>query len=153
MDASPPTAMRTLLFVSLLALAACDSLDAFDADRGSYTATVRGEHAFDLRGSGYYGTISDSPPITEIQLTDTDAPAIRLRFPVIPVRVGRYTMPDDATATFALADENPFLDPYVATSGSVQITRADGVSASGTFSFEARRASGTVTITGSFVAE
>ena len=142
--------MRLLLLLALIA-AGCSVLDPFDADRGSFTATVRGDQTFDLRGSGYYGTVSDEPPTSSILLTDTDEPAIEFLFPETPARAVRYTFPDDARATFELTRYTG--SPYVATSGYVELATVTATQAEGTFSFTAERAGGMVTVEGGFVAE
>ena len=146
--------MRLVLFalVATVALGGCDVLAPFDADRGSYSATVTGDQRLSLRGSGYYSPLtSDQPPLSGILLTDTDDPAIRFEFDGATVSQGRHAIPGEARARFEPHD--PDEAAYVATGGHVEITSVSREEARGTFSFTATRPGGTVTVTGEFVAE
>ena len=135
----------------LIGLAGCSSLDAFDADRGRFDATVRGALSDDLRGSGYFsGLVSDQPPVSSIVLTATGEPTIEFQFPGDGPADGTYTLPGDARATFEL--ERYTSEPFVATGGSVTVTRTAG-GARGTFGFTARRGADEITVRGSYLAE
>ena len=144
--------LSRLALALLIGLAGCSSLDAFDADRGRFDATVRGALSYDLRGSGYFsGLVSDNPPVSSIVLTDTDAPTIEFQFSGAAPTAGIYAFPDDARATFEV--ERYTGTAFVATEGAVTVERPSGGTARGTFDFTARRGGDEITVRGSYLAE
>lgn len=146
-----PCRLTGALLALTLFTAACDSLDAFDADRGSYSATVRGAETYDLDGSGYLsGRITDDPPTSSVVLTNTDGPTIEFQVPG-DLEARRYAFPDEARATFEV--ERYVGDAYVANGGAVEVTAVSETRAVGTFSFTASRGSAEITVEGQFVAE
>ena len=143
--------MRALVLCLCLGLAGCSALDPFDTDRGSYSATVRGAEALDLRGSGFYSQVSDDPPAWSIYLTGTNAPVVRFEIEAAAVEARTYAVPTDVQATFEI---NRLAGPvYAGTGGALVITSATGARAEGTFAFTASGPDGEVTVEGRFVAE
>ncbi|OZC01565.1 hypothetical protein [Rubricoccus marinus] len=142
---------RLLPLALLFGLAGCGLFDAFDADRGSFSATVRGDQRFDLDGSAYYVLVQDDPLTTGIILTDTDLPTIEFRFEGGSVRGTLYHIPADASATFELDRYDGA--PYRASGGTVEILRVSDTEAAGEFSFTATRGAESITVEGEFVAE
>ena len=142
---------RLLSLAILFGVAGCSIFDPFDADAGSFSATVRGEQQFDLDGSAYYTLSRQNPLTTSILLVDTGEPAIEFLFDGGSVRGTVYQIPSDARATFELSRYDGA--PYRASSGTVEITRVSETEASGEFSFTAVRNGETVTVRGEFVAE
>lgn len=144
--------MPRLLLLLLAAGLAASGCDAFNAKRGTYTATVRGDERFDLRGSAYLGgRVSDEPPVASILLTGLNQPAIEVLVPAAGFRAARYPVPAEARATFELDRYDGA--PYVGTSGFVELASVSATRAVGTFSFTAERDGQAVTVEGSFVAE
>ena len=143
--------MRTLGLLLCLGLAGCSSLDPFDNDRGSYSATVRGAEMLDLRGSGFYSRISDDPSTWSIYLTGTNAPVVLFEIQTDAVQPGTYAVPRDVRATFEI--DRLTSGAYVGTDGTLTVTAASGVRAEGTFAFSAAGPDGEVTVEGRFVAE
>lgn len=142
---------RLLALLLALSAAGCGVLAPFDADRGDFSATVRGAETFDLDGSAYLTLASDLPPATSVLLTGTDEPAIEATVAAGALRVGTYAIPTEATATF----ERSRYDgrPYVGTAGTLRVTRVGDGEAEGTLSFTAARGGAEVAVEATFTAE
>lgn len=140
-----------LLAVSTFLLAGCSSLDPFDNDRGSYSATVRGAETLDLRGSGFYGQVSDASSVWQVYLTGVNAPVVLFEVQADALAPGVYAVPGDVRATLEI---DRLAGPvYAGTAGSLTLTAATDERAEGRFAFSASGPDGEVFVEGEFVAE